>query len=48
MRENYEADDVMASLSRWAVDRGMHVVHVSADKVAACPLHPHRAHGHNL
>ena len=33
LRDNFEADDVMASLSRWAVDRGMHVVHVSADKV---------------
>jgi hypothetical protein len=44
MRENYEADDVMASLSRWAVDRGMHVVHVSADKVAACLPYPHHTH----
>jgi len=28
----YEADDVMASLSRWARQRDLHVVHVSNDK----------------
>jgi len=28
----FEADDVMASLSHWARQRGLHVVHVSSDK----------------
>lgn len=28
----FEADDVMASLGRWARQRGLHVVHVSVDK----------------
>ena len=32
MQQGYEADDVMATLSRWARDRGLNVVHVSADK----------------
>jgi 5'-3' exonuclease len=28
----YEADDIMATLSKWARDKGLNVVHVSADK----------------
>ncbi len=28
----YEADDIMATLSKWARDRGLNVVHVSQDK----------------
>lgn len=31
-KHGFEADDVMATISRWARNRGLNAVHVSSDK----------------